>query len=119
MAARSLRDLYDEFRAANGIRDNRPGRILDEGAMSKLMQMFLAFGVQVKASDIHFEPIGAGARIRYRIDGILHDMLTISPEMRDPLLRAIKVRAGTSQGMTTLEEVLRVMDESEMEDIAG
>jgi type IV pilus assembly protein PilB len=94
MAARSLRDLYDEFRAANGIRDNRPGKILDEGAMSKLMQLFLAFGVQVKASDIHLEPIAAGARVRYRIDGILHDMLTMSPEMRDPLLRAIKVRAG-------------------------
>jgi len=94
MAVRSLRDLYDEFRAANGIRDNRPGKILDEGAMSKLMQLFLAFGVQVKASDIHFEPILAGARIRYRIDGILHDMLTMSPEMRDPLVRAIKVRAG-------------------------
>src|SRR6266508_6688543 len=94
MAARSLRDLYDEFRAANGIRDNRPGKILDEGAMSKLMQLFLAFGVQVKASDIHFEPILAGARVRYRIDGILHDMLTMSPEMRDPLVRAIKVRAG-------------------------
>src|SRR3970040_2944132 len=94
MAARSLRDLYDEFRAANGIRDNRPGKILDEGAMSKLMQMFLALGVQVKASDIHLEPIAAGGRVRYRIDGILHDMLTMSPEMRDPLLRAIKVRAG-------------------------
>jgi hypothetical protein len=36
MAVRSLRDLYDEFRAANGIRDNRPGKILDEGAMSNM-----------------------------------------------------------------------------------
>ena len=33
--ARSLREQYDEFRAANGIRDNRPGKILDEGAISK------------------------------------------------------------------------------------
>ena len=56
--ARSLREQYDEFRAANGIRDNRPGKILDEGAMSKLMQ-------------------------------------------------------------TTPEEVLRVMDESETDDLAG
>jgi hypothetical protein len=30
VAVRSLRDLYDEFRAANGIRDNRPAKILDE-----------------------------------------------------------------------------------------
>jgi hypothetical protein len=36
--ARSLREQYDKFRAANSIRDNRPGKILDEGAMSKLMR---------------------------------------------------------------------------------
>ena len=60
MAAQSPRELYDEFRAANGIRENRPGKILDEGAMSKLMQLFLSFGVQVKAGDIHLEPILVG-----------------------------------------------------------
>ena len=56
--ARSMREQYDELRAADGIRDNRPGKILDEGAMSTLMQ-------------------------------------------------------------ATLEDVLRVMDESEMSDLAG
>src|SRR5215468_1725979 len=98
--ARTLRELYDDFRLQNGIREGRLTRPLDDGAMSRLMQLFLAHGVQVKASDIHFEPISAGARVRYRIDGILHDMLTVSPDMRDPLVRAIKVRAGmTNDGL--------------------
>ena len=100
MAARSLREIYDEFRLANGIRDGRPSKPLDDGAMSRLMQLFLAFGVQVKASDIHLEPIAVGARVRYRIDGILHDMLTMPTEIRDPLIRAVKVRAGmTNDGL--------------------
>ena len=93
--AKPLRELYDDLQLADA-----PGRTRarsaghDDPFISKLLHLVLSHGVQVKASDIHLEPTAAGARIRYRIDGILHEMLQLSTETSEPLTRAIKVKAN-------------------------
>ena len=89
-----LRELYEELQVAQGTGRRPAGAGQDDPFMFKLMHLVLSHGVQVKASDIHIEPTAAGARIRYRIDGILHEMLQLPPETRDPLIRAIKVKAN-------------------------
>jgi len=60
----------------------------------KLVQLLLSHGIGVRASDIHIEPTSVGARIRYRVDGILHEMLQLPPEIYDPLVRSIKIKAN-------------------------
>jgi len=90
-----LRELYEALQVAQGSeRLRHAGASPDDPFMFKLVHLVLSYGVQVKASDVHIEPTSAGARIRYRIDGILHEMLRLPPETRDPLIRAIKVRAN-------------------------
>lgn len=44
-----------------------------------------------RASDIHLEPTPAGLRVRYRIDGILHDITTLPIDVSRPVVVAIKV----------------------------
>ncbi|HEY9671530.1 MAG TPA: GspE/PulE family protein [Waterburya sp.] len=44
-----------------------------------------------RASDIHLEPIPAGLRVRYRIDGILRDITTLPPDMSRKAIVALKV----------------------------
>ncbi len=97
MASKTLREQYEEFRASLGLREGmRLTRPLDEPAMGRLVQLLLSHGVQIKASDIHIEPTATGARVRYRVDGTLYEMLQLQRELRDPLTRSIKVRANMS-----------------------
>ena len=53
-------------------------------AIVRLVQLMVAEAVQVRASDIHVEPFEDRVRIRYRIDGVLHE--------RDTLPRATPFR---------------------------
>ena len=90
----SLKELYDELRVSQGPARAQAAQTHEDPFVLKLTQLVLSYGVQIKASDIHFEPSAAGARVRYRIDGMLHEMLQVPQEVRDPLIRAIKVRAS-------------------------
>ena len=47
-----------------------------------------------RASDIHLEPTPEGLRVRYRIDGILRDITTLSPELSRPCIVALKVMSN-------------------------
>ena len=47
-----------------------------------------------RASDIHIEPQEDRLRIRYRIDGILHEVMTLPLSVHPPLLSRIKIMAG-------------------------
>jgi type II secretory ATPase GspE/PulE/Tfp pilus assembly ATPase PilB-like protein len=66
----------------------------DDPFILKLAHLVLSYGLEVNASDIHIEPTTAGVRIRYRVDGLLHEMLQLPPDTRDVLIRALKVKAN-------------------------
>jgi type II secretory ATPase GspE/PulE/Tfp pilus assembly ATPase PilB-like protein len=44
-----------------------------------------------RASDIHLEPMQEGLLVRYRIDGILHDITTLPPDISRRVIVALKV----------------------------
>jgi type II secretory ATPase GspE/PulE/Tfp pilus assembly ATPase PilB-like protein len=67
---------------------------------------------QMNASDIHFEPKATEARLRFRIDGTLHPIISITPEKYKLILTAVQnassMKWGSDQpqaGRTTLELV--------------
>ena len=94
---KTLKELYDDLRVAQAPAARQgPGGITsqEDPLVLKLSHLILSYGLQVKASDIHIEPVVVGARIRYRIDGMLHEMLQLPQEIRDPLIRSIKVKAN-------------------------
>ncbi len=47
-----------------------------------------------RASDIHLEPMSDGLRVRYRIDGILRDITTLSPDIARKAIVALKVMSN-------------------------
>lgn len=59
----------------------------------KLINLVLTEAIQQGASDIHLEPFENGLRVRYRIDGVLQNRHTPSPEFQGPLITRIKVMA--------------------------
>ena len=59
----------------------------DEAPVVRLVNMVLVDAIQKGASDIHFEPYEKIFRIRFRMDGVLHEMLAPPKrlEVGDPL----------------------------------
>ncbi|MBU2530839.1 MAG: GspE/PulE family protein [Elusimicrobia bacterium] len=60
----------------------------------KLSDLLLDHAVRERTSDIHIEMQGANLRIRFRVDGILQDMLTTPKSADIPLTQRIRVLAG-------------------------
>ncbi|HEU4699032.1 MAG TPA: type II/IV secretion system protein [Gemmatimonadales bacterium] len=60
----------------------------------RLVDMMLADGVASRASDIHVEPIDGGVAVRYRIDGVLRQVMKIPRTAGLPLISRIKIISG-------------------------
>ncbi len=56
-----------------------------------LVNVALLTAVRDKASDIHVEPDKKGTRVRYRIDGVLRDLMKPPPGMHSAIISRIKV----------------------------
>ncbi|MBU0502270.1 MAG: GspE/PulE family protein [bacterium] len=57
----------------------------------KLMDSIIHGAVSARASDIHLEPQEPEMRVRYRVDGILHDVMTIPKHVEPSLVSRAKI----------------------------
>jgi len=60
----------------------------------KLVNLIILQGLQLKASDIHIEPMDKIMRVRYRVDGTLHEAMTPPRKMQNALVSRIKIMSG-------------------------
>jgi type IV pilus assembly protein PilB len=60
----------------------------------RLVDMMLADGVMSRASDVHVEPIEGGVVVRYRIDGVLRQVMKVPRNAGVPLISRIKIMSG-------------------------
>jgi type IV pilus assembly protein PilB len=65
-----------------------------EAPVIKLVNGVIAKGVEEGASDIHFEPEGRDMRVRYRVDGVLHDATTVPRRMVAGVTSRLKIMAS-------------------------
>jgi type IV pilus assembly protein PilB len=59
----------------------------------KLSNVLLIDALKRGASDIHIEPYEKEFRVRFRIDGVLYNVMALPMKLRDPLLSRIKIMA--------------------------
>jgi general secretion pathway protein E len=60
----------------------------------RTLDLLIAQAVRDRASDIHLEPQERNLRVRYRIDGILHEVQILPLSVHPPLVSRLKVMAG-------------------------
>ena len=65
----------------------------EEAPVIKLVNVILMSAISKGASDIHVEPYEKEYRVRYRIDGILYNVMSPSLKMRDAITSRIKIMA--------------------------
>jgi len=87
--SQNLDRLVDEVSSSDDLLDvvNRPPVI-------RLVNDILFRALQLRASDIHVHPYEAKIQIRYRIDGILYDTLSLNRNVLPLIISRIKVMAG-------------------------
>ncbi|MCI0529941.1 MAG: type II secretion system ATPase GspE [Nitrospira sp.] len=66
----------------------------DEAPIIRLVNSLMFEAVKRKASDIHLEPFERELAIRYRIDGILYNILTTPKRLQPSITSRIKIMAG-------------------------
>jgi type IV pilus assembly protein PilB len=66
----------------------------DEAPVVKLVNMVLADAIHKGGSDIHFEPYEKVYRIRFRIDGVLHEMLAPPKRLEPAITSRLKIMAN-------------------------
>ena len=64
-----------------------------EAPIIQLVNMLIVQGVKDRASDIHIEPNEKGLLIRFRIDGMLHDIRTLPNTIKSAVISRIKILA--------------------------
>jgi type IV pilus assembly protein PilB len=65
----------------------------EEAPVIKLVNVILMSAIQKGASDIHIEPYEKELRVRYRIDGILYNIMSPPMKFRDAITSRIKIMA--------------------------
>jgi len=60
-----------------------------------MVNQILSDAFQQRASDIHLEPLEKEVRLRYRIDGALHQIATHPPKLLSSLVSRIKIMTGS------------------------
>ena len=68
--------------------------INDDAPVVQVANMIITQGLRDRASDIHIEPQDDRIRIRFRIDGALHDIIALPAEIGPALVSRIKIMAG-------------------------
>lgn len=98
--------------------------ISTEDAMKELpivniVDTLLLYGYQSNASDIHIEPRDSTAVVRFRIDGIMHDIVTYPKYMHNMLVTRLKIMAKlrTDEHFAAQDGKIRSKFEGESVDI--
>ena len=76
------------------------GQKILETSATDIMDMIFAGAIHLDASDIHIEPVEEGARLRYRIDGILQDLLVMPADTYKAVRNRIKYLCKMKMNIT-------------------
>jgi general secretion pathway protein E len=83
---------FDAFRQE----DDDVGHLKDlasEAPIIKLVNLIMTRAIEGRASDIHIEPYEDEVKVRYRVDGVLHDMESIPKKLQAAVVSRVKIMA--------------------------
>ncbi len=82
----AIRDEDDED--AGHLKD-----LASEAPIIKLVNLLITRAVEARASDIHIEPFEDEVKVRYRIDGVLHDVESAPKRLEKAMISRLKIMA--------------------------
>ena len=82
-----------------------------DAPIAKIVDLLITYAYRDKASDIHIEPEEKNLLVRFRIDGILHDVLYLDKKFQDRILTRIKIlsRLRTDEHLSAQDGKMRLV----------
>lgn len=113
-----LQKIFDDI-LKNEVYGSSNSIIKEDAPIIKIVNLIIQYASQDKASDIHIEPQEKNCLIRFRIDGMLHDMVKIPINLHDRIVTRIKIISNlrTDEHMSAQDGKMRYQDEDETMDI--
>jgi type IV pilus assembly protein PilB len=84
----------DEAAGESAIDDLVSAEIVDDAPIIKLVNMTISQAAMDRASDIHIEPYPGDLRIRFRIDGVLHEVTRVPKSLQSGIVTRLKLMAN-------------------------
>ncbi|MDD5645155.1 MAG: type II secretion system ATPase GspE [bacterium] len=70
--------------------------VAEEAPVIKLVSLLILEAFKMRSSDIHLEPLERKFRVRYRIDGVLHEMQSPPKRLQGSIISRIKIMSNMS-----------------------
>ncbi|MEE9268965.1 MAG: type IV-A pilus assembly ATPase PilB [Candidatus Krumholzibacteria bacterium] len=90
-----MRDMEEDFEIVEDYDDDiaEEEELASDAPIVKLVNSMISDAVSKNASDIHVEPYEKSMRVRFRIDGMLHEMMSPPFKMKGAILSRLKIMA--------------------------
>jgi len=116
-SATAMERIVDEITPEEGesvsFREDEDVQHLREAAQEapviRLVNLIISRAVEIGASDIHIEPFEGKLRIRYRIDGVLHDAEAPPKRLQAAIVSRVKIMAKMNIAERRLPQDGRIM----------
>lgn len=66
-------------------------KVIREAPIAQIVSAVLEQAIRIRASDVHIEPQKGDTRVRYRVDGILQERLTLPRRLHEAVISRIKI----------------------------
>jgi type IV pilus assembly protein PilB len=89
-----LGDLADTAQPEQSVASTAAASVSDDAPIVRYVNNLIEQAIQNRASDLHLEPTEDDMRVRYRIDGVLHELDTVPRGVMAALTSRIKIMSG-------------------------
>ena len=89
---RHVRSFEETFQAAGAT--HRLSDVKQDAPVVQIVDLIITQGAEERASDIHIEPQQDHLRVRFRIDGVLHDATRLPATLAAPIASRVKLLAN-------------------------
>ncbi|WP_372369754.1 type II secretion system ATPase GspE [Candidatus Uabimicrobium sp. HlEnr_7] len=105
---RQEEEMIEVSEAKDGYDLDDVNRMAESAPVIKLLNLILMQAIKDKGSDIHFEPFERDFKIRYRVDGVLYEMMPPPQNLALALISRIKVMSNLDISETRLPQDGRI-----------
>jgi general secretion pathway protein E len=89
----AIEKQMSQFTPAAAAKEEDTATLTARTPVAETLNLLITQAIKDRASDVHIEPQEDRLRIRYRIDGILHDMFSFPLSVHSPLVSRVKILA--------------------------
>ena len=91
---KQLSQISPQQSALTGAGGRVSAEAIAQAPVVRALDLLINQAIRDRASDIHIEPQDDRVRVRFRIDGILHEMMALPLHVHSPLVSRVKIMAG-------------------------